>query len=393
MSTLEYLDPHGTVNFSLVSWKTLNVWLSSLNGVPNLEELPKGINRGKVIAELERRRNKTSGVFDRGLGLLVNRGNGLDWRDYENEQNFTHLEELLIFQPKEWRLQAREYMFRFQVNVDRHSKSSRLVTKLITSVNKSVTINMDSPILVVLFHPEMSGSKRFGPLCFLQAYDVENPFPRLLTSLARKQVKSVDQTALMEDLSPVEYYLAFAESVQMYDRDKLLHIGKQCSFPRLVLMKEFDFCTVIGQRLAKHMIRAEVVNFFLQRIHQGNTSPWQAPLCMIFAGPSGNGKTELAMSLATLLNKPGEDSFLKIDCGKVTHANELFGMSGAYQGSEEGSALNNFVLRLSQDPMTLGVVLLDKIEKADKSVIHGLYQVIDKGEWTNKKLESKKAQT
>jgi hypothetical protein len=40
MSTLEYLDPHGTVNFSLVSWKTLNVWLSSLNGVPNLEELP-----------------------------------------------------------------------------------------------------------------------------------------------------------------------------------------------------------------------------------------------------------------------------------------------------------------------------------------------------------------
>lgn len=60
-------------------------------------------------------------------------------------------------------------------------------------------------------------------------------------------------------------------------------------------------------------------------------------------------------------------------------------MSGAYRGSYQGSALNNFVIRISQDRDAYGVVLLDEIEKADKSVIHALYQVIDKGEWTNKK--------
>jgi ATP-dependent Clp protease ATP-binding subunit ClpA len=79
-----------------------------------------------------------------------------------------------------------------------------------------------------------------------------------------------------------------------------------------------------------------------------------------------------------------------VDCGKLTDKNEVFGMSGAYQGAYEGSALNNFVLRMSQEPDTLGIVLLDEIEKASRGVIHGLYQVIDKGEWTNKKLEEGK---
>jgi ATP-dependent Clp protease ATP-binding subunit ClpA len=68
-------------------------------------------------------------------------------------------------------------------------------------------------------------------------------------------------------------------------------------------------------------------------------------------------------------------------------------MSGAYQGAKEGSALNNFVLRMSLVPDAMGIVLLDEIEKANQSVIHALYQVIDKGEWTNKRLSGKGAQT
>lgn len=108
---------------------------------------------------------------------------------------------------------------------------------------------------------------------------------------------------------------------------------------------------------------------------------------MIFAGPSGNGKTELAMWLAKLMNKPADlEYFIKVDCGKLSDASELFGMSGAYQGAKEGSVLNNFVLRMSSEPDAIGIVLLDEIEKASQGVIHGLYQVIDKGEWTNKRL-------
>jgi ATP-dependent Clp protease ATP-binding subunit ClpA len=117
------------------------------------------------------------------------------------------------------------------------------------------------------------------------------------------------------------------------------------------------------------------------------------PLSLIFAGPSGNGKTELAHWLARLLNKPSDDFYIKIDCGKLSNAGEIFGMSGAYRGAEQGSALNNFVLRMSLELQAVGIVLLDEIEKASQDVIHALYQVIDKGEWTNKRLTSCGSQT
>jgi len=107
---------------------------------------------------------------------------------------------------------------------------------------------------------------------------------------------------------------------------------------------------------------------------------------MIFAGPSGNGKTELAKILADLLKKPQDNAFHKVDCGKLSDASELFGKAGAYQGAQKGSAFNNFIVRMSQTDK-VGVVLLDEIEKARQDVIHALYQVIDEGEWTNKKLD------
>jgi ATP-dependent Clp protease ATP-binding subunit ClpA len=44
---------------------------------------------------------------------------------------------------------------------------------------------------------------------------------------------------------------------------------------------------------------------------------------------------------------------------------------------------------MSLEPKAVGIVLLDEIEKAQRDVIHALYQVIDKGEWTNKRLGSR----
>ena len=109
-----------------------------------------------------------------------------------------------------------------------------------------------------------------------------------------------------------------------------------------------------------------------------------------FSGSSGNGKTELARYLSDLINKPGSSGsyFHKCDCGKLSNAHELFGMSGAYYGSEAGSALNNFIVKMSTEPQSIGIVLLDEVEKAEREVITALYQVFDKGEWTNKRFKS-----
>jgi len=241
---------------------------------------------------------------------------------------------------------------------------------------------LENPISVVLFHGDLERTSRYAPLNFLLAYGASDPLPKMTMNMVDEQIKE-----LHDDVSPLDYFLDFQGFVVGYQLEMLRKIGKQSSCRRLCLIKELDFSDIIGQRLAKQRICQAMVNHVWNRNEKGQICKNVQPLSMIFAGPSGNGKTELAMWLAKLMNKPGDDDFfVKVDCGKLSDANELFGMSGPYQGAKEGSALNNFVLCMSAEPDALGIVLLDEIEKSDQSVIHGLYQVIDKGEWTNKQL-------
>jgi len=387
MSTLEYLDENGSVtNFTFVPWTVIHDWLSFLNGNPNIEETrAKGVNRGKILEELEARRKGTESVFFGGALRLGgrDRGYGRDWREYENAQGYTHLEELLIYQPKEWRKQAREYLFRFNCDLNRVSDNAedrRTISMTLGGVDCRLVL--ENPISVVLFHGDLERTSRYAPLNFLLAYGASDPLPKMTMNMVDEQIKE-----LHDDVSPLDYFLDFQGFVVGYQLEMLRKIGKQSSCRRLCLIKELDFSDIIGQRLAKQRICQAMVNHVWNRNEKGQICKNVQPLSMIFAGPSGNGKTELAMWLAKLMNKPGDDDFfVKVDCGKLSDANELFGMSGPYQGAKEGSALNNFVRCMSAEPDALGIVLLDEIEKSDQSVIHGLYQVIDKGEWTNKQL-------
>ena len=45
---------------------------------------------------------------------------------------------------------------------------------------------------------------------------------------------------------------------------------------------------------------------------------------------------------------------------------------------------------MSSEPQAIGIVLLDE---ASRDVIHAMFQVIDKGKWTNKRLSSHGSQT
>lgn len=441
MSTLKYLDNDGRVSYNYVEWKMLNDWLSSVNSDGQIgQEPPKGVNRGKIIEELEYRKSKsTQGVGEllvKGLAR-IDRGYSRDWSNCENDSGYTHLEELLIYQPDQWRTQVREYVYKFHFDVNRQSSNPiRCMTWTckIEKTENTIPIYMWSSILVVLFHPVMQRSTRYEPINFLLAYGagasnplesvdkyityfmnnsmggsedfIESMEKDLMTAMKNldgynekttemSQLSIVLVEKMRLELSPLDYLFHFQEKVQTYDIDILDTIGKQNGIPRLWLMKELDFSLIIGQRAAKHIIREEVVTYFWNRSKRKDEmcSNFSEPLSMIFAGPSGNGKTELAIWLSKLLNKPEEDAFHKVDCGSLTDGRELFGMSGAFFGSTEGSALNNFICRITSEPESIGVVLLDEIEKAERSVIHGLYQILDKGEWTNKRLEEGRAQT
>lgn len=396
-STLSYLDGEGRINFLLVPWTVLNRWLSRLNGNFHVDESVENVNRGSLIEELEHRRKAhVQSLAERGANFFVKRGLGEDWRTYENDQGFTHLEELIIYQPADWRKQAREYMYVYRFDLSRESKSDRICERNYECEDGGlacVKIPMYSPIVVTLFHPEIPRTSRYGPLNFLLSYGVTDPILSIFEMIDSGKLCKTDNSheikkLIEEEISPLDYFFAFQRNIQAYNLECLEAIGKDVGLPRLMLIKELDFGNIIGQRLAKHMIKQEIVHYMWHRtLNDADFCAVKHPLSFIFAGPSGNGKTELAEELARLLNKPNDDAFHKVDCGKLRNSNEVFGMSGAYRGSYQGSALNNFVVRIAQDPGKFGVVLLDEIEKADKTVIHALYQVIDKGEWTNKKQD------
>jgi type VI secretion system protein VasG len=108
----------------------------------------------------------------------------------------------------------------------------------------------------------------------------------------------------------------------------------------------------------------------------GMTNP-DAPLgVFMFCGPSGVGKTELALTLADELF--GSDRFLTVinmsEYQEKHTVSQLKGSPPGYVGYGEGGILTEAV---RQKPYS--VVLLDEVEKAHLEVMNMFYQVFDKG--------------
>lgn len=141
---------------------------------------------------------------------------------------------------------------------------------------------MKRPVEVVLFHAELNRADRYGPLLFLLSYDVRNPLLDLTKDMDKEK-----RLAFMENLSPLDYLFEFQEKVASYDLEILLSIGKEKECNRIALIKELDFSNIIGQRLAKDIIRTSVVNHIYNRSSNGEfCSSSSQPLSMIFAGES-----------------------------------------------------------------------------------------------------------
>lgn len=104
------------------------------------------------------------------------------------------------------------------------------------------------------------------------------------------------------------------------------------------------------------------------------------PVSMLFAGPSGVGKTELAKALAAE-QFGSEKAMVRLDMSEYQERHSITNLIGAargYTGSEKGGDLSEPV---RQRPYS--VVLLDEIEKAHPDVLTPLLQVLDDGRITD----------
>lgn len=128
---------------------------------------------------------------------------------------------------------------------------------------------------------------------------------------------------------------------------------------------------VIGQSGAVHSLADAV-----RAAKTGMTNP-DAPLgVFLFTGPSGVGKTELALALSDGLFG-GERFLTTINMSEYQEkhtVSQLKGSPPGYVGYGEGGVLTEAV---RQKPYS--VVLLDEVEKAHIEVMNLFYQVFDKG--------------
>lgn len=130
---------------------------------------------------------------------------------------------------------------------------------------------------------------------------------------------------------------------------------------------------VVGQR--------EAINALSKRLRL-NKGPLKENFArpdgvLLFLGPTGVGKTELAKSLAEFLFGD-EKKMIRIDMSEYKDSavavDKLIGMPRGIVGSERGGLLSNPV---RENPYS--VVLLDEIEKAHPFVLNLFLQVFDEG--------------
>jgi type VI secretion system protein VasG len=128
---------------------------------------------------------------------------------------------------------------------------------------------------------------------------------------------------------------------------------------------------VVGQDHALTIVAEK-----LRASRAGLNNPTQPMGVFLCVGPSGTGKTELALSVADLLFG-GERFLTSINMSEFMEkhtVSQLKGSPPGYVGYGEGGVLTEAV---RQHPYS--VVLLDEVEKAHPDVMNLFYQVFDKG--------------
>jgi len=146
---------------------------------------------------------------------------------------------------------------------------------------------------------------------------------------------------------------------------------------RLLKLEERLRMRVIGQDQAVKAVSDAV------RVSRAGLGQANRPIAtLLFLGPTGVGKTELAKALAETVFGD-EQAIIRIDMSEYMERHAVARLIGAppgYVGYEEGGQLTE---RVRRQPYS--VILLDEIEKAHPDVNNVLLQVFDDGRLTDGK--------
>jgi ATP-dependent Clp protease ATP-binding subunit ClpC len=167
-----------------------------------------------------------------------------------------------------------------------------------------------------------------------------------------------------------------AEIVSMWTGVPLMQLETEES-ERLLNMEEELHKRIVGQDEAiKALSRA------VRRARAGLKDPHRPISSLLFLGPTGVGKTELAKALAEFMFG-SEDALLQFDMSEFMERHTVSRLVGAppgYVGYEDAGQLTEAVRRR---PFT--VICFDEVEKAHAEAVNMLLQIMEEGQLSDAK--------
>ncbi|MFT6936332.1 MAG: ATP-dependent Clp protease ATP-binding subunit ClpA [Saprospiraceae bacterium] len=125
---------------------------------------------------------------------------------------------------------------------------------------------------------------------------------------------------------------------------------------------------IIGQKVA-----IEQLTGIIKIFKAGLNNPYKPIATMIFAGPTGVGKTASAKALADYFFGVGQERspLIRIDMSEFQHVEQIARFIGA------GKEVGKLVQDIRERPFS--VLLLDEVEKADPAIFDAFLSVLDEG--------------
>lgn len=151
-----------------------------------------------------------------------------------------------------------------------------------------------------------------------------------------------------------------------------------------ITQKESEKLLNLEQKIHERMIgqdeAVDLVAASLRRARAEMRDTRRPIVNLLFLGPTGVGKTELAKTVAEVYFG-NEDNMIRLDMSEYQEKNSINRLIGAppgYQDTEKGGFLSEAVRK-----NLFSLVLLDEIEKAHPDILHIFLQIMDDGRLTD----------